>query len=110
MILPQILGTTASERSVTLALAVPPEVCIGHFPGHPVVAGVIQLDWALRLSGQHFPEVPPTAQDFQIKFRRIIQPQDPLALQLDWDPEKHALTFTYRVGDAIASSGRVKLP
>lgn len=110
MKLPEILKTTSTERSVTLALAVPPEVCIGHFPGHPVVAGVIQLDWALRLAGRYFGEVPPTAQDFQIKFRRIIQPQDLLALQLDWDPEKRALSFSYRVGDAIASSGRVKLP
>lgn len=111
MKLPEILAITEQTAdSVTLSIGVAPEVCIGHFPGHPVVPGVVQLDWVMRLAGHYFPAVPPVAQDFQIKFRRIIQPGEPVALLLTWMADKNALTFTYSVEGATASSGRVKLP
>src|SRR5580658_8138584 len=103
-------GAAASD-GITLELNLPDDLpCFqGHFPGFPVLAGVIQLDWVMRLGAAHLGCGQISATDFRIKFMRVIVPGNPLTLTLDFDEARHRLDFVYRVGGVIASRGRVTL-
>ena len=107
-----VVRTVAPEGGrVTLELSVPDDLpCFaGHFPGFPVLAGVIQLDWVMQLAAAHLRCGQKSAADFRIKFMRVIVPGGPLTLTLNHDEARHRLDFVYRTGDAVASSGRITL-
>ena len=83
----------------------------GHFPGVPVLPGVVQLDWAVRLADAHLGIDLGAAQNFQVKYQKVIQPTPRGAtLALTWDRPRAALHFVYTVAGATASSGRITLP
>jgi 3-hydroxyacyl-[acyl-carrier-protein] dehydratase len=105
----QILGEQRAPDEIILALALPPDHAAfeGHFPGRPILAGVIQIDWAVRLAVQYFQLKQRVAQDFQVKFRRIIAPTDALSLVLRRDPR--GVSFEYRVAGEAATSGKIRL-
>ena len=100
---------SADEALVTLGLPVDHPAFAGHFPGQPVLPGVVQTDWAIRLSKDLLETGITAATDFQVKFRRVIQPGDDLTLSLRHDRTKHSLSFEYRQKGEIASTGRIKL-
>lgn len=77
----------------------------GHFPFHPILPGVVQLDWAIAFARDHLGLDLPAARDFQIKFRATILPGDRITLVLRHDRPKRRLVFQYRRGDDICSSG-----
>ncbi|MBI3503629.1 MAG: hypothetical protein HY059_02210 [Proteobacteria bacterium] len=110
--LPEILSVkrTADDK-VVLRIALPPDApaFAGHFRDQPILAGVIQIDWALRLAGEHLGIAQPAARDFQIKFRRPVRPDAALFLQLNRDATKRLLSFEYRIGDELATVGKIKL-
>ena len=56
MLLPQVLSSTASGDRATYRIRVPPalEHLRGHFPGFPILPGIVQLDWAVRFGRLHF--------------------------------------------------------
>jgi 3-hydroxymyristoyl/3-hydroxydecanoyl-(acyl carrier protein) dehydratase len=53
---PRRFPRAASGASATYRLRVPPtlEHFRGHFPGFPILPGVVQLDWAVRFGRLHF--------------------------------------------------------
>jgi 3-hydroxymyristoyl/3-hydroxydecanoyl-(acyl carrier protein) dehydratase len=112
MILPDIIAIhRPAEGRVVLTLSLPAGSAVfeGHFPGHPVLPGVAQLDWAIRLADQYLGLGLRVACDFQVKFRRVIPPESPVTLSLHFDAARRRLGLEYRVGDEIASTGRVAL-
>lgn len=111
MCAPIVRAVAAENGQVTLALDLPADLpCFrGHFPGFPVLAGVVQLDWAMRLGVAHLACGQPSATDFRVKFKRVIVPGDPLTLVLQHDAGRGRLDFVYRIGDFVASQGRVML-
>lgn len=107
-----ILEQTIVENSAELLLRIDPEISYfkGHFDDYPILAGVVQLDWAIHygktLLGAHGSfsgmEV--------IKFQQPILPNDTVLLTLKWNAEKQKLYFWYTSGDDINhASGRIKL-
>lgn len=55
----------------------------GHFPDHPVLPGVAQLESIiLELALQSWPDLGSLKQVRRLKFRRIIKPNSALRLQL----------------------------
>ena len=100
---------SADEAFVTLDLPADHPAFAGHFPGQPVLPGVVQTDWAIRLGDELLGTGITAATDFQVKFRRVIQPGDSLELTLRHDRTKHSLSFEYRQKGEIASTGRIKL-
>ena len=54
----------------------------GHFPGFPVLAGVVQLHWAARLAACLFGSGPEVSEIRQLKFRRAVIPPCWLELSL----------------------------
>jgi 3-hydroxymyristoyl/3-hydroxydecanoyl-(acyl carrier protein) dehydratase len=104
MCAPIVLAVAIEDGQVTLDLGLPADLpCfLGHFPNFPVLAGVVQLDWAMRLGVAHLACGQPCATDFRVKFKRVIMPGNKLTLVLRQD-------FVYRNGDLVASEGRVTL-
>jgi len=112
MIAPVVIGQRRlGDDAVALDLAVPADhpAFAGHFPDRPILPGVVQIDWALRLAEQHLGSGAVTSRDFQVKFRRVIAPGAPVVVELRLDRAGPTLAFTYRQDDDIASTGRLRL-
>ena len=54
----------------------------GHFPGLPVLPGVVQVDWAAHFAHLYFGFDATAANLSTLKFQKIIQPDDALLLEL----------------------------
>lgn len=106
-----VISLHSDERraEARLSFSSDSDVFRGHFPNMPVLPGVVQIDWVMRLAEQCFRIARPAAADFQVKFSRIIAPDMVLTLILEIDPAQQRLTFEYRDGAQIMSSGRVKI-
>ena len=109
--MPTIVALQQDDRRATvrLSLAADAEVFRGHFPERAVLPGVVQIDWAMRLANRCFGISEAVADDFQVKFSRIIEPGMELILTLELDAARQRLSFEYRANGQVMSSGRVKL-
>ena len=54
----------------------------GHFPGFPVLPGVVQLRWAVELSQEVFAQVSGPHEIMRLKFKSIIVPPVTVELML----------------------------
>jgi 3-hydroxymyristoyl/3-hydroxydecanoyl-(acyl carrier protein) dehydratase len=81
----------------------------GHFPGTPVLAGVIQIDWAMQLAQAQFGLQRRAAEDFRVKYSRIVSPAGRLSLHLRLDRAAQRLLFEYRLDGEAATLGQVRL-
>jgi 3-hydroxymyristoyl/3-hydroxydecanoyl-(acyl carrier protein) dehydratase len=81
----------------------------GHFPGNPVVAGVVQLAWVTAFAD----EIWQTGDNFSgmdaVKFNQQLQPAARFTMNLEWDPGKGILRFTLEGVGGVYSSGRLRL-
>lgn len=94
-----------------LTLFIPPDLaqCEGHFPGQPVLPGVVQVDWAVLLAARHLGLAIDSAQKLQVKFRRVTEPGMTVVLRLQHVAARGKLTFEYRYEGDILSSGSIAL-
>ncbi|TLX60917.1 AMP-binding protein [Stutzerimonas nosocomialis] len=109
--LPDSLSQHQTDDHWLLELGVPVDLAhfTGHFPGTPVLPGVVQIDWALSLARQLM-DLPPLFRGMEVlKFQQLARPGDRLHLTLRFDRERNKLHFAYRNGDAPCSSGRILL-
>lgn len=108
---PQIVSLRRFDDGCEIDCVVPPDLsCFdGHFPAMPILPGVVQIDWVVRLANQYLSLGAEAASAFQVKFRRIIGQSQPFTLRLRVLPT-HRLAFEYRVDGETASSGSIALP
>lgn len=108
--LPEILAETVSADRAEIALFVAPGLFWfqGHFPGMPILPGVVQVDWALALARRCLALPIETAANLRVKFVAPIVPGDRLVLTLA--VEKGRFSFEYRRDGKPCSSGQVPLP
>jgi len=79
----------------------------GHFPGTPILPGVAQVDWAVRLSRECF-DLAPVFRGMQaLKFQKIIRPETAFSLELAHDPAKGSVSFKYFSASGVHASGRI---
>ena len=76
-----------------------------HFPGRPLLPGVVQVDWALRLGRRVYGEMGTFEALEHLKFQAPILPGEPISLRLDWAPAKGELAFEYWGNQGRKSSG-----
>jgi 3-hydroxymyristoyl/3-hydroxydecanoyl-(acyl carrier protein) dehydratase len=109
LLLPEIEALERAKDCLNLRLIVPQTNYYfeGHFPGCPVLPGVVQVGWAIELARVHIPFSARFRALAGVKFMRVIQPDAALALRLAVDANLRELSFEYRLGDAPCASGRV---
>lgn len=106
---PEILALAPGADEVRIELHVPRELSWfeGHFPGCPLLPGVIQVTWAIEFARRHLPLPPQFASLSTMKFMRFIVPDTRVTLWLAFDPARRELKFQYREADAVCSEGVV---
>jgi 3-hydroxymyristoyl/3-hydroxydecanoyl-(acyl carrier protein) dehydratase len=112
MKLPTILITNTSKKDevmLDLEISSKIEAFHGHFPGNPILPGVVQIDWAMRFASIYLGVEKPAMHDFQVKFYNIIRPDVPISLTLKFDRPRNRLSFLYQSGDILMSSGQSRL-
>jgi acyl-CoA synthetase (AMP-forming)/AMP-acid ligase II len=79
----------------------------GHFGQAPILAGVVQVDWAI-LYGRRYFAVPPVFKAIHaLKFQNVIQPDTPVSLELNFDAAKGSLVFRYFSDAGQHAGGRI---
>jgi len=79
----------------------------GHFPGRPILAGVVQLDWVIAFGRRYF-DLPPSFRGVHaLKFQRVIQPELPIRVELIHEPANCALFFRITSDTGTHASGRI---
>ena len=107
MLLPEILSSTADGSSATYRIRVPPalEHFKGHFPGFPILPGIVQLDWAVRLGRRHFQGLDDSSGVDNFKCQALVFPDAELSLELRRDGA--GLHFRYYDAQRTYSSGKI---
>ena len=77
----------------------------GHFPGLPILPGVVQVDWAVRLAAAQVPAATNVASIDRLKFMAPVPPGAQLKLTLVHDASRQRIQFTYRLGERNCASG-----
>ena len=77
----------------------------GHFPGEPILSGLVQVDWAIRLGREAFGFTGTFRALEHLKFQAPIQPAEPVELRLSWDATQGHLDFLYAGQGGRKSSG-----
>lgn len=105
--LPQILSSSADGASATYRLRVPQDLAhfTGHFPGFPILPGIVQLDWALRLGRRHFAGLDESRGVDNFKCQALVFPDAELSLELRRD--EAALHFRFFDDRRTYSSGKI---
>lgn len=97
------------QGSVTIEVDVPADCSWleGHFPGRPVLPGVVQVRWALQLAGQVWPNLDSVVALNNVKFLNPVLPPVRLRLELQWNAETARLDFAWHQDTQRCSQGRV---
>jgi 3-hydroxymyristoyl/3-hydroxydecanoyl-(acyl carrier protein) dehydratase len=108
---PVVLRETLSPDRLEAELQVPGDLrwFQGHFPGQPVLPGVVQLGWAIRhaaaLAGQCAGPGAVVTGIRQLKFKAVITPDTVLTLEVFRDGAAGGLRFCFRSAAGEHSSG-----
>jgi len=104
---PALRAIQASEAGQDLTLFIDPALpqFDGHFPAHPILAGVVQVEWAELFGRERFGVAGEFAGMEALKFQRVITPGGHVTLSLSWAPGK--LSFRYHSTQGQHASGRL---
>jgi len=95
--LPELIAQTRDGDALLLDLFVPANLYYfdGHFPGRPVLPGVVQTHWAVHYGREFFGDLGEFAGLEVVKFQQIITANQQLRLRLEHQPAKGKLYFGY---------------
>jgi len=79
----------------------------GHFAGHPVLPGVVQLHWAACAAQLFFGHAEPPHRIDRLKFKKVIIPPQIVELRLE-KPKPGEVQFEFSSRTQIHSEGRLK--
>jgi 3-hydroxymyristoyl/3-hydroxydecanoyl-(acyl carrier protein) dehydratase len=105
---PWLLDQTLDGQQLRCLLWVDPqlEYFTGHFPSQPILPGVVQLEWSLKLAAQQWPAAMHEtnfngAQN--LKFKSPVEPAELLQLVLSQQPGK--IDFRFSTPTEVRSQG-----
>ncbi len=107
--LPEIIGASHAGGQTVIQLKISPDLVYfaGHFPGLPVLPGVVQIDWAIRFARRYADAAGEFVALEVVKFHAIVLPGEELELQLQHAPGGDHVNFTYTNVARKFSSGRI---
>ncbi len=105
--MPELELAGADAASATYRLRVPAslEHFRGHFPSFPILPGIVQLDWAVRLGRRHFAGLDESRGVDNFKCQALVFPDAALTLELKRD--QNGLQFRFFDAQRTYSSGKV---
>jgi 3-hydroxymyristoyl/3-hydroxydecanoyl-(acyl carrier protein) dehydratase len=106
--MPEVLGESRKGERATYRLRVPASLVHfrDHFPSYPLLPGVVQLDWAVRLARLSFGGLEESRGFDNFKCRAPISPDTELELVLTHDAARHRVKFEYTdAARGVVSSG-----
>jgi 3-hydroxymyristoyl/3-hydroxydecanoyl-(acyl carrier protein) dehydratase len=108
---PGIIEVRHTADGVEIDLMLPDDLFYfrGHFPGRPILPGVVQIDWAVRFADRYLNIGIGSAQNFQVKFTSIIEPEQPVTMVLQRSADGKSVRFKFQDKSTILSSGSIRL-
>lgn len=106
---PEIISQSIELPRVNYELAVPEQLYYlqGHFPGKPILPGVVQLQWAVQLANDVFTTLSNFKGIEALKFHRIIEPHTRLTLAIELKEATGKLHFSFSSDEGVHSQGRL---
>ena len=92
------------ERTLTITKDHP--ALSGHFPGYPVVPGVLVLDEVIETLKQRYGEALVVTGLPVVKLSSPLKPEEPLMITIESEDARTAV-FTCRVGSRLIASGSI---
>lgn len=82
--IPQIILDSSDGDNVCIDFAIDGNLpCFkGHFPGFPILPGIVQLDWAVRIASERFGFSATPREVLKLKFKSVIIPPKEVKLTL----------------------------
>ncbi len=107
--LPKLQALIVTENSADLLLKIPDDLRYfpDHFPGYPLLPGVVQIGWAEHFAKLLFRFQAVFSTMEAIKFVKPIRPGYELRLRLNWHADNRKLNFNYSDDSGSFSSGRL---
>lgn len=106
---PVIIAERAQPGAVELELAIPHDLLYfrGHFPGVPVLPGVVQVHWAMQFARTRL-DVPGEFAGIEgLKFQQVVVPGQAVSLLLEYRADRGSLSFCYSSAAGTHSRGRI---
>ncbi len=106
---PKFVSVEKNDNTLSLLLHVTEDVhwFTGHFPDKAVLPGVAQVHWAVELA-KCIVSTPNTFSSVSnVKFKKMIFPNDRTVLTLLINEVKNTVSFTYKSEGIIFSTGTV---
>ena len=99
----------SSLEAAEIELAIPRELACwpGHFPGLPIVPGVLQLRWVLDQIDALLDPSGPLVRVEGLKFRALLRPGETVRLRLVADASRTEITFDLSRGADPVAQGRL---
>lgn len=106
---PSVISAQVEDSRAELVLLVDADLgCfVGHFPGYPILPGVVQIDWAVACARDYLGLVNPVKTLDRLKFTNPIQPGIRLHLTLEMDPSRSFANFLYHNDELVFAVGRL---
>lgn len=106
---PVIVGRQVVQDGLVLRLHLPKDLFYfdGHFEEAPILAGVVQIDWAVEFALEHFAILESFRRIEALKFFKVLMAGDDVTLDLRYEPEIRRLKFQYQNSGTKHSSGRI---
>ncbi|TPQ24399.1 AMP-binding protein [Methylomonas koyamae] len=107
--MPLLQTADLQPDTVVLGLKVPRQLryFADHFPGYPILPGVVQIGWAEHFGKQLFNINAPFSRLEAVKFAKPVRPDYELQLTLDWRRDSNKLNFRFSQAEQVYSSGRL---
>jgi 3-hydroxymyristoyl/3-hydroxydecanoyl-(acyl carrier protein) dehydratase len=83
------------------------EVWPGHFPGHFVVPGVLQIDWVIRIAASRLGTGAPIGIE-NLKFKTPLLPHQTFTMSLEMDRGGRRVEFRLAHGESVFTMGRLE--